>query len=116
MEPKSTSQPFPLKESSSSSWFCFREGQASEWPCRSTPRRSLEIRATLKILVEAKVLLPRPNTLNLEELIRKVFGRPNSSTSTPEQLAPTEPIMSNGNTPTPQEMTKLFNALKEELQ
>ncbi|MED6130914.1 hypothetical protein PIB30_005203 [Stylosanthes scabra] len=49
------------------------------------PRRSLEIRVTLKILVEAEVFLPRPSTLTLEELIREVLGRPNSSSSTPEQ-------------------------------
>ncbi|MED6158603.1 hypothetical protein PIB30_034234 [Stylosanthes scabra] len=80
------------------------------------PRRSLEIRATLKILVEAEVFILCPSTLILEELICEVLGRPNSSTSAPEQLAPTEPIMSNGNTPTPQEMAELFNAMKEELQ
>ncbi|MED6120673.1 hypothetical protein PIB30_023139 [Stylosanthes scabra] len=82
----------------------------------STPRRSFEIRATLKILVEAEVFIFCPSTLILEEFIREVLGWPNSSTSAPEQLAPTELIMSNGNTPTLQEMTELFNAMKEELQ
>ncbi|MED6206848.1 Monosaccharide-sensing protein 1 [Stylosanthes scabra] len=48
-------------------------------------RRSLEIRATLKILVEAEVFLLSPSTLNPEELIREALGRPNSSTSAPEQ-------------------------------
>ncbi|MED6184728.1 hypothetical protein PIB30_050343, partial [Stylosanthes scabra] len=43
------------------------------------PRRSLEIRATLKIFVEAEVFLPRPSILILEELICEVLGRPDSS-------------------------------------
>ncbi|MED6110793.1 hypothetical protein PIB30_046124, partial [Stylosanthes scabra] len=49
------------------------------------PRRSLEIRATLKILVEAEVFLLSPSTLNPEELIREALGQPNSSSSAPEQ-------------------------------
>ncbi|MED6155475.1 hypothetical protein PIB30_005680 [Stylosanthes scabra] len=53
---------------------------------RSTPRRSLEIRATLKILGEAKVFIICSSTLILEELIREVLGRLNSSHfRTPEQ-------------------------------
>ncbi|MED6206363.1 hypothetical protein PIB30_026069 [Stylosanthes scabra] len=35
------------------------------------PRRSLEIRATLKILVEAEVFPHRPSTLIFEELIHQ---------------------------------------------